>query len=258
MPMKRQAIKIKSSVKSASKGSVKAKKAVSTSGYGYGSCEKKTGYGSSKKKWYGSSKKKSGYGCKKNSGYGGKQEKSDHGCKHVKSDCGCTPVKKVCKPVKYVCKPVKSVSKKTCKRAAVARRSAFRAVSAAPQAVAAIAGTQVIFGLEQFDLGGEYSPLTSTFRPRQNGIYTFVASVFFTATELADTPIVFLTITVNNNVVAAETATLASRQVTLDVTTIVRLRSGDAVRVEFGTNQAGVISFGQVTHFEGVLNRVTN
>lgn len=232
-------------------GSVKAKKAVRTSGYGYGyvPSEKKCGYGSSKKKWHGSSKMKSGYGCK--------SAKSDHGCKHAKSDCGCKPKKKVCKTVKYVCKPVKSVSKNTGKKAVVARRSAFRAVNAANQPITVGTRVQVAFGQEQFDLGGEYNPATSTFTARQSGVYTFIASVLFRPDPITAASQVALAITVNNVIVATEAATFATGDGTLDTSTIVKLRRGDDVRVIFTSNQAGSIVFSEATHFEGVLNRAT-
>ncbi|WP_284242087.1 C1q-like domain-containing protein [Paenibacillus glycanilyticus] len=224
--MKKQAVRI------AAKGSVKANKAVRTSGYGHGSCTKKCGHGSSK--YGGSSTKKSGYGCKKKSEYGYKTEK------------------KVCKTVKYVCKPV---SKKTCKKAVVARKSAFRAVSAIAQSVIAGATVQVNYGIEQYDLGREYNPATSTFRPKQSGIYSFIASVFFTSTN--DPASFGLAITVNGVPVATETTSSASGGVTLDVSTIVKLRSGDDVQVEFFTSLAGSIVPSSATHFEGVLNRIT-
>ncbi len=61
------------------------KQEVNTSGYGYRSYAKKTGYGSNKKK-----------SCSK------RKRKCGHGCKSAK--CVCKPVKCVCKPVKFIAK----------------------------------------------------------------------------------------------------------------------------------------------------------
>lgn len=208
---------LKSSVKLASKSRVKAKKAVSASGYG--SCKKKTGYGF---------KKKSGHGCK--------------------------PAKKVCKKVKYVCKPV---AKKRGKR--IVRRSAFRAVANAVQAVPAdTLATRVAFGQEIFDLGGEYNPATSTFRAKQNGVYTFFASVFFVAApEPADEVEVTIVIRVNNETAFGDTETLPFRRGVIDTSGIVNLRRGDEVQVLFFSSAAGFIQANVGTHFDGALTRLT-
>ncbi|MCM3625974.1 complement C1q domain-containing protein [Paenibacillus glycanilyticus] len=198
MPMKKQAAKIKA----AAKGSVKAKKVVSASGYGLGS-----------------SKKKSGYGCK---------------------------------PAKSVCKPAKSVAIKSSKKAK--RKSAFRALSNQTQPITANTFTQVEFGQEQFDLGREYNPATSTFRAKLSGVYTFVTSVLFNTTPTAGTSVI-LFIMVNDRIAAVKTGNFTSGGF-VDITTIVKLRSGDDVEVRILSEQPGEIIEG-TARFEGVLNRVT-
>ncbi|SFD67712.1 C1q domain-containing protein [Paenibacillus catalpae] len=165
----------------------------------------------------GSSKKKSGYGCK---------------------------------PAKAVSKPVKSVAIKSCKKRS--RKSAFRALANQTQPIPASTFIQIEFSQEQFDLGREYNPATSTFRAKRSGIYTFVASVLFNITPTAASSVI-LFITVNNDPVAVKSGGGGF----IDITTIVKLKNGDDVQVRFLSEQPGEIIADGATRFEGVLNRVT-
>lgn len=290
MPLKKQAGRI-SSARTAAKGSVKAKKVVSVS-YGYGYSRKsghgcgsgsKHGYGHKTSHGYGHGPEYgSGYGhgngsCKKKTGYGYKKKSA---CKPVKPVCKpvkpvCRPVKPVCKPVKSVCRPVKPVCKPVkpvcrpvkpvCKPVKhfgqscfkkVVRKSAFRANASQAQAIAAATLTQVAFNQEIFDLGREYNPATSTFRAKQGGVYTFFASVFYTAADPDAGPVeVTIVITVNGITAFGDTETLAFSSGVIDTSGIVNLRRGDDVQVRFIASSAGTISNNAGTHFDGALTR---
>lgn len=276
MPLKKQAGRI-SSARTAAKGSVKAKKVVSVS-YGYGYSRKsghgcgsgsKHGYGHKTSHGYGHGPEYgSGYGhgngsCKKKTGYGYKKKSA---CKPVKPVCKpvkpvCRPVKPVCKPVKSVCRPVKPVCKpvkhfgQSCFKKVV-RKSAFRANASQAQAIAAATLTQVAFNQEIFDLGREYNPATSTFRAKQGGVYTFFASVFYTAADPDAGPVeVTIVITVNGITAFGDTETLAFSSGVIDTSGIVNLRRGDDVQVRFIASSAGTISNNAGTHFDGALTR---
>ncbi|MFF2482483.1 hypothetical protein [Paenibacillus sp. NPDC058071] len=87
-----------------------------------------------------------------------------------------------CKPVfpKPFRKPV--VCKPACHKKPVrkARKSAFAAVSGANQTLTDGVFAKVQYQVQQLDLNNEYNSATSTFRPKQSGVYSLVASVSFT------------------------------------------------------------------------------
>jgi hypothetical protein len=308
MPMKKQAVRI-SSVRSATKGSVKAKKVVSVS-YGYGSSRKsghgsgngtkhgyghkaKYGSGHKTKQGYGQKKSngcghKAGYGHSQDSGYGhgagsghGSGHETGYGSSKKKSGYGykkqslskpvykpsykktvCKPVckpecKPICKPVRRpVCKPVNKFGKNRFRK--VLRRSGFRANASVAQPVAAGTLTQVNFNQQVIDLGNEYNPATSTFTARHSGIYTFFASVLFTATGAAGPVPVALLVQVNGADEFGDSETFADGSGFIDASGVVKLQRGDNVRVQFLTEVAGTINASVTTHFDGTLNRFTN
>jgi hypothetical protein len=129
--------------------------------------------------------------------------------------------------------------------------SAFRARSIEGQPLPAGALTIILFGEEQFDLSCEYDPETSTFTPKQSGIYTLQASINFAGNNPEET-VVTLAIIVNNEFVTADIETLPNGNGVLDTSTIVQLKAGDKVQVGafvFGTS--GTVVGGIATRFEG-------
>ncbi|MDQ0061043.1 hypothetical protein [Paenibacillus harenae] len=111
---------------------------------------------------------------------------------------------------------------------------------------------QVLYGLEQFDLNGEYDPATSTFTPRRSGVYSIHASVSFdsNATVAVNVGIV---IRANNDPILTDSETFPFGDGVIDAGGIVRLQAGDRVQVFFtisGT-AGGNIEASLETRFDG-------
>lgn len=157
---------------------------------------------------------------------------------------------------KLVCK--KTVLKKTvCKQTVCAgkkiirRKSAFIAVSGTDQTIADGVFTKVDYQVEELDLNNEYNPATSTFRPRQSGIYSLVASVSFTTITL--TPVrMDLQIRVNGLARISDQENFTPRTGIIDAAGIVQLQARDIVEVfARATGENGDILRGLATRFEG-------
>jgi C1q domain. len=129
-------------------------------------------------------------------------------------------------------------------------RSAFRATSNQFQTILSTQVPQVIYSQEEFDYGKEYNPATSTFTPKQNGVYSFTASVLYAA-EPVTTVAVTLAVLVNDSPQLSVIQTLSSGRGVVLATGIVRLSKGDKVQVVIQANADGFISPSTGTRFEG-------
>lgn len=148
-------------------------------------------------------------------------------------------------------------------------RSAFRAIASEDQFVpnGGVRRQQVLYGREQFDLGNEYNPATSTFRPRNSGVYSLIASLLFMpvvpppspapdATPAAPVPlnptIIAIAIFVNGRPRVFSEEHLATDSGSVNVSAILRLGAGDRVQVFLIIRVgSGFIPKGIGTHFEG-------
>ncbi|MDQ0116195.1 C1q-like domain-containing protein [Paenibacillus harenae] len=130
-------------------------------------------------------------------------------------------------------------------------KSAFRAIANRNQPVGTIVSPIVLFGIEKFDLGNEFNPVTSTFIPKQSGTYRFFSSVVFTKTT-TETFDIFLQITVNGIVssIIGEIS-VSSETVIVTASGSLNLRSGDKVNVSLASNGVGIIKKGFRTRFAG-------
>ncbi|CAM3140571.1 hypothetical protein PALU110988_04425 [Paenibacillus lupini] len=138
----------------------------------------------------------------------------------------------------------------TSKGARSFQKSAFRAVSSQFQTIISTTVPQVIYGQEVFDLGKEYNPATSTFTAKQNGVYTFFATVNY-VTEPVTPVTVTLVVLVNDEVQIPVIETLSSGRGIVLTTGVVKLRKGDTVQVVIRVSADGFISSGTGTRFEG-------
>lgn len=130
-----------------------------------------------------------------------------------------------------------------------ARPSAFRAVnSTAEQNVTA--DTLVVpvqYPNEIFDLSNEYSPATSTFTPKQDGVYSIIASVNFGPVvngEIVPTNYrVLIVIRVNGNPVVSDNAFFGEIPIgsVISVSAILQLAAGDAVNIAAISSATGVL-----------------
>jgi len=136
--------------------------------------------------------------------------------------------------------------------------SAFKAVSNTDQILPiAGEGTKVLYPVEEFDVNNEYTPATSTFIPKQNGIYHITGSIFFTPFTFQIPTRVELIITVNGIRVATDTEDFGpafEERNVISVSSLLQLQAGNRVEIfanildgSSGTIRGG----GQFTHFEG-------
>lgn len=87
---------------------------------------------------------------------------------------------------------------------AMVRPSAFKAISAVDQSVAANTFVKVLYQSEQFDLANEYNAATSIFIPLTKGVYNLIASVAFSP-NVQGTPFkVFITFRINGRVLGGD------------------------------------------------------
>lgn len=131
--------------------------------------------------------------------------------------------------------------------------SAFRAISNADQPLQGGTFPQVFYQAEQFDLNCEYDPATSTFIPKQSGVYSLVASISFTP-PTEGTRAIAMAIRVNGSPVITDREEFSFGTGNLDASGIVSLQAGDVVQVFATTSgvSVGTIESGVGTRFEGV------
>ncbi|WP_179958624.1 collagen-like protein [Bacillus sp. SH5-2] len=133
-------------------------------------------------------------------------------------------------------------------------QSAFKAVKSNNQNYSEGVFTQVTYESEVFDLNDEYNPITSTFIPKQNGVYFVLASMIIVVLDHAEKLDSRLNILVNNIPVITVTEAFPSFftfNAIISISGILRLNAGDKVTVGLECFDPGVInSFPNSTHFE--------
>lgn len=104
-----------------------------------------------------------------------------------------------------------------------------------------------------FDVNNEYDPVTSTFTPKQDGIYFINASVNFIPDVIPSNYRVLVEIYVNGNPIASDNdffGEIVIGDVT-SVSTILQLTVGDKVNISALASTNGIINANPVaTHFE--------
>ncbi|ACT02111.1 C1q-like domain-containing protein [Paenibacillus sp. JDR-2] len=130
------------------------------------------------------------------------------------------------------------------------RKSAFRAISNQLQNVISTTVPQVVYEQEQYDLNKEYNPATSTFTAKQNGIYAFFASAFY-STETSDPVTVTIVIFVNDTPQLPVVQTLSAGRGIVITSGTAKLKKGDEVQVFLQATINGAIASGAGTRFEG-------
>nr|WP_186381800.1 hypothetical protein [Paenibacillus terrae] len=141
-----------------------------------------------------------------------------------------------------------SVNKKTSKKSskkmisALVTGSAFRALASNNQSIFPFSRTKVQFANEQFDLNNEYSPSSSTFVPKQTGIYSIDSSVVFGPSVTNQLTSISMNVLVNNAVVATTIKNFVpTAAFSVKISAILRLRPGDRVEITFTANREGQI-----------------
>jgi hypothetical protein len=129
------------------------------------------------------------------------------------------------------------------------RQSAFAATANREQALTNVAGKVNTFGLEAFDLNNEYDPATSTFIPRQSGIYSITAGVNLDPTDLNASYIGAIIIRINGGNTLADRENMI-RSGTVDVSGLVQLQAGDRVEVFALMTTPGVVTTTTDTRFQ--------
>ncbi|RAR41204.1 ABC transporter permease [Paenibacillus sp. MDMC362] len=137
------------------------------------------------------------------------------------------------------------------KRVGKIRKSAFRAVSGIDQEINDGVFSKVQYQVEELDLNNEYNSSTSTFTPKQRGIYSLLASVSFTTITL--TPVrMDLEIRVNGVPRISEEENFEPRTGKIDASGLIQLMARDRVEVfARATGENGTILSGFATRFEG-------
>ncbi|PYY25906.1 C1q-like domain-containing protein [Paenibacillus illinoisensis] len=134
----------------------------------------------------------------------------------------------------------KSVNKKTLNVSATG--SAFRALASNNQSILSLSRTKIQFANEQFDINNEYTPSSSTFVPKQTGIYSIDSSVVFSPAITNQLTSISMSVLVNNAVVATTLKNFVpTAAFSVEVSAILRLRSGDRVEIIFTANREGQI-----------------
>lgn len=132
------------------------------------------------------------------------------------------------------------------------RKSAFIAVSGSDETLNMGPFTQVQYHVEEVDLNNEYNPATSTFRPKQAGIYSLAASISFTVITMIDVEMT-LEIRVNGIARISDREHFIQGDNLIDASGIAKLEARDSVQVfarAVGNN--GIIESGVATQFSGV------
>ncbi|WP_145950074.1 C1q-like domain-containing protein [Paenibacillus sp. Y412MC10] len=144
-------------------------------------------------------------------------------------------------------------NKKTSKKmvSALVTGSAFRALASNNQSISPFSRTIVQFANEQFDLNNEYSPSSSTFVPKQTGIYSIDSSIVFGPTVTNQQTSISMNVLVNNDVVATTLKNFVpTAAFSVTISAILRLRPGDRVQIMFTANREGQIFLSQTTAFQ--------
>ncbi|PGM96024.1 exosporium leader peptide-containing protein [Bacillus cereus] len=129
--------------------------------------------------------------------------------------------------------------------------SAFRAIKTTDQSIIAGPSPIITFETTQYDLNGEYDG-SSTFIPKQDGVYLIISTLLFTPTDQPAANIIAAFITVNNIMIAADDSFIGTNTGFLNVvtvSTIIQLQAGDTVLIQAASNINGTIPTG-VVHFE--------
>ncbi|PEJ95066.1 NTTRR-F1 domain [Bacillus wiedmannii] len=134
-------------------------------------------------------------------------------------------------------------------------QSAFRAEKLGSQDFVEVSDIQVSYEDQIFDLNDEYDPFTSTFIPKQGGVYFVFAMVEAQLFGFDINHIAILKIYVNNILTLSSTGGYSVGlpvTPTLSVSGIIHLNAGDAVTVRYiSLSSAGVIDgFPDSSHFE--------
>jgi hypothetical protein len=150
---------------------------------------------------------------------------------------------------KTICKKV--VTKKRIVKPVRFRKSAFRTVSGSEQLILNGVFAKVKYQVQELDLNNEYNSATSTFRPKQNGIYSLFASVSFETITL--TPVTFdLQIRINGVPRISDQENFTPRTGIISTAGIINLKARDRVEVfARSTGENGEIQSGLATRFEG-------
>ncbi|WP_142926863.1 hypothetical protein [Bacillus wiedmannii] len=129
--------------------------------------------------------------------------------------------------------PIVNVNVDCCDHRKEEKPSAFKAIKVVNQPVTAGASVKVLYQNEQFDLGYEYNPTTSTFIPLTDGVYNLMASVTFFPT-VPGTPFkVFINFRINNVFLGGDSefqGAIALSNI-IATNTLQQLKGGDVVEV---------------------------
>jgi hypothetical protein len=132
-------------------------------------------------------------------------------------------------------------------------KSAFRAEKEVEQPFM-VGSTPVTYESEIFDLNDEYDPVTSTFIPKQDGVYLILASVGFIPDGLERSAALIIEVNGNDALVDSETFSFFILDLTsvLSVSGILFLTAGDNVTVRLEARLEGgtITDEGSATHFE--------
>ncbi|MFD1953451.1 hypothetical protein ACFSL6_04500 [Paenibacillus thailandensis] len=169
-------------------------------------------------------------------------------------ECLTTKTKRRKKKTIIVCKKKKAKKKR---RVIIVRTSAFRAVNAtADQTVTA--NTPVVpvqYPNQIFDINNEYDTATSTFTPKQDGIYFIIASVSFFPDDVMTNYRLVLNIRVNDFPIVTDDEFFGANPVPtgdqISVSGILKLEKGDKVTISlFPTTDGIIVADPRGTHFE--------
>ncbi|CAG9620347.1 C1q-like domain-containing protein [Sutcliffiella rhizosphaerae] len=119
---------------------------------------------------------------------------------------------------------------------------AFRAVKSTDQPVEANESVKITFEEEQFDLGNTYNNITSTFVPRESGVY-YVSSSFTFAPDVNARYRTRADIVVNGTTVAADNDfwNLLNVFNVVNVSAVLYLQAGDLVEIFGQSSLSGTI-----------------
>lgn len=139
------------------------------------------------------------------------------------------------------------------------RPSAFRAVNntAEQNVIANTLVVPVLYPDEIFDLNNEYDPVASTFTPKQNGVYSIIASVNFgpvvNGVIVPTNYRVLTVIQVNGNPVVGDNDFFGEIPIgnVISVSAILQLTAGDEVNVTALSSTNGILFLNPLAmHFE--------
>ncbi|WP_201000569.1 C1q-like domain-containing protein [Paenibacillus glycanilyticus] len=145
---------------------------------------------------------------------------------------------------------IRKVKKRTCRPRSF--KSAFKAISAKNQSIGRPEfGVTVKYGKVIFDAANEYDPVTSTFIPKHDGVYSLFGSILYKRGS-KEPDEVSLLLTVNDFVVFAGSKVIKSDREFITAAAVKRLRKGDVVKLSASSHvSGGVILKGFSTRFRG-------